>query len=349
MLERQVCTNAITRRELLAFAGAAPLLRGNAPARPVAIARCESYREDLTAITGAMFDQLGGLGRLVSGKTVAVKLNMTGSPALRLDGRPPGATHYCHPKVVGALVHHLGRAGARRVRLLESAYGTNAPLEEYMLDSGWSVRALQRSAPLVEFENTNFIGSGRRYARLKVPGRPSMYPAYDVNHSYENADVFVSLAKLKEHANCGVTLSLKNCFGNLPASIYGDDAGEDEPNENPQTGRGAVCHFGKRQPSKSAPGELNPAASREDGYRVPRIVAEVCAARPIDLAIIDGVESMGGGEGPWIGGVRHVKPAVLIAGLNPVSTDAVAAAVILQHYLDDQARLAREQSEDASV
>jgi len=155
-----------------------------------------------------------------------------------------------------------------------------------------------------------------------------MYPAYDVNHSYENADVFVSLAKLKEHANCGVTLSLKNCFGNLPASIYGDDAGEDEPNENPQTGRGAVCHFGKRQPSKSAPGELNPAASREDGYRVPRIVAEVCAARPIDLAIIDGVESMGGGEGPWIGGVRHVKPAVLIAGLNPVSTDAVAAAVM---------------------
>ncbi len=50
--------------------------------------------------------------------------------------------------------------------------------------------------------------------------------------------------------------------------------------------------------------------------------------RPIHLAIIDGVESTAGGEGPWIRGVRVVKPGVLIAGLNPVCTDAVSAAVM---------------------
>jgi len=31
-----------------------------------------------------MFDQLGGLGRLVKGKTVAIKINLTGSPTYRL-------------------------------------------------------------------------------------------------------------------------------------------------------------------------------------------------------------------------------------------------------------------------
>jgi hypothetical protein len=63
---------------------------------------------------------------------------------------------------------------------------------------------------------------------------------------------------------------------------------------------------------------------------VPHIVADMVAARPIDLAIIDGIESMAGGEGPWIRSklLRLVQPGVLIAGTNPVTTDAVATAVM---------------------
>jgi uncharacterized protein (DUF362 family) len=136
------------------------------------------------------------------------------------------------------------------------------------------------------------------------------------------------MAKLKNHETCGVTLSLKNCFGNSPASIYGDNAGVDEPNEKPTAGRVNVFHMGKRTPSKSAPQELHPTSSREPGYRVPRIVADLNAARPMNLAIIDGIESVAGGEGPWIKGLRLVQPGVLIAGTNPVNTDAVATAVM---------------------
>jgi uncharacterized protein (DUF362 family) len=155
-----------------------------------------------------------------------------------------------------------------------------------------------------------------------------MFPAYDLNRAYEDTDVFVSLAKLKNHDICGVTLSLKNCFGMAPASIYGDDAGAGEPNEKPTSGREAVLHNGKRQPSRSAPPELHPNSSREPGYRVPHIVADLVAARPIHLAIIDGVESIAGGEGPWIKSIRIVKPGVLMAGLNPVCMDAAATAVM---------------------
>ena len=51
------------------------------------------------------------------------------------------------------------------------------------------------------------------------------------------------------------------------------------------------------------------------------------AARPVHLAIIDGIEAQSGSEG--IGPqTRHVKPHVLVAGVNPVCVDAVGAAVM---------------------
>jgi hypothetical protein len=90
-----------------------------------------------------------------------------------------------------------------------------------------------------------------------------------------------------------------------------------------------VVHFAKRQPARIAPPELHPGEGLKNaGYRVSRVVADLAMARPIHLAIIDGVESTAGGEGPWVGGLRVVKPGVLIAGWNPVCTDAVSAAVM---------------------
>src|SRR5438477_1307583 len=294
----------MTRREMLALIGAAPVImksaRADAPTAPVAVAKCPSYNDEVTANLATMFDQLGGLERIVRGKTVTIKLNLTGSPGLRLQGRPLGVTHYTHPKLVGATAYMMGRAGAKRIRFVESGWALSGPLEEYLLDSGWNVRALTNTAPGVEFENTNNLGKAKRYSRLKVPGKPYMYPAFDLNHAFEDTDVFVSMAKLKNHETCGVTLSLENCFGNTPAAIYGDDTGKDQPNEKPTSGRGAVCHAGKRQPSGSAPQEINFGASHDPGSRVAHIVADLVAARPVDLAIIDGIESMAGGEGPWI-------------------------------------------------
>jgi uncharacterized protein (DUF362 family) len=322
----------MTRRELLALIGTAPLLKASpdAPTAPVSIAKCASYDGDVTGTLGAMFDQLGGLDRIVKNKTVTIKLNLTGSPGLRFKGRPLGVTHYVHPKVVGATAYLMGRAGAKRIRFVESAWALSGPLEEYLLDAGWNVRALSSAAPGVEFENTNHLGKGKRYARLKVPGSPYVYSAFDLNQAFEDTDVFVSMAKLKNHETCGVTLSLKNCFGNTPAAIYGDNAGVDEPNEKPTSGRVDVCHVGKRQPSHSAPQEINFGANHDPGYRVPHIVADMVAARPVDLAIIDGIESIAGGEGPWIRSkpLRLVQPGVLIAGTNPVTTDSVATAVM---------------------
>jgi len=321
----------MTRRELLAALAAAPLLTriGRAASSTVvSIAQCPSYDEDLVAVMSTMFDQIGGLPRLVRNKTVTIKLNLTGGTDDRLNGKLPGITHYTHPKTVLAMCHLLDRAGATRIRLVEGAYATSAPLDEFMLNAGWNVRAFHSVAKNVEFENTNVVGTGKKYERITVPGGGIIFPAYNVNHSYVDTDVFVSMAKLKNHATCGVTLTTKNLFGITPISIYGDDAGVDEPNENPSSGRGAVGHAATRQPARCAPAELDPQSPREATWRMPRVAAELSAARPIDIAFIDGIQSIAGGEGPWVDGVVPVQPGVLILGTNSVSTDAVATAVM---------------------
>jgi uncharacterized protein (DUF362 family) len=76
-----------------------------------------------------------------------------------------------------------------------------------------------------------------------------------------------------------------------------------------------------------APAEKDPTSPRKDGYRVPRAVVDLIAARPVDLQIVDGIKSIAGGEGPWIG-KTPVQPGLLIAGTNPVATDAVSLALM---------------------
>jgi uncharacterized protein (DUF362 family) len=121
---------------------------------------------------------------------------------------------------------------------------------------------------------------------------------------------------------------MKNCFGLTPCTIYGSGAGADEPSIDPKGGR-MIVHSGYRQPSKSAPAEKDPKSPRVDTWRVPRTVVDLCAARPIHLAIVEGIKTMTGGEGPWIQeDCKGVAPGVIVAGLNPVTTDAVSMSVM---------------------
>jgi uncharacterized protein (DUF362 family) len=326
-----------TRREWLAntslAAGAlftAPVLsRAAAPASRVSVARCRTYTpSELIAVMQKMFDQLGGLGRLVAGKTVAIKINMTGAPTYRLGYLPLEDTHYTHPNVIAAAAHLMGKAGARRIRILESAWSTAEPLEEYMLQSNWEPNDILGAAPNVEFENTNYLGFGGKYARMPVPSGGYVFPAFDLNHSYQDCDVFVSIAKMKEHVTAGITLSLKNCFGITPCTIYGTGAGIDQPSDTPIGGRGPI-HDGSRGPSKSSPQEKDPTSPRQDTWRIPRTVVDLNAARPVHLGIIEGIKTMTAGEGPWVGdAAKAVAPGILVAGLNPVNTDAVGMAVM---------------------
>jgi uncharacterized protein (DUF362 family) len=283
-----------------------------APAEPVAVAKVRSYDEDLTAQFRKMFDQIGGIENQIKGKTIGIKVNLTGGASF--PGYTVGDTTWAHPRVVGAAVAAFGALGAKRIRVLESCESRKAgfKLEDKLLSGGWDVNAIRNAAPLVEFENTNTAGQGKQYSVLKVKSKPYVFPAFLMNHSYEDCDYFVSLGKMKNHEEMGVTLCIKNLFGITPLGVYHD--------------REQVFHYGYAQAPSGAPVELDPKSTRYEGWRLPRVLVDILGSRPVDLAIADGIVSMVGGEGPWVLGSKPCHPGILVVGKNCVNTDSVAMA-----------------------
>jgi uncharacterized protein (DUF362 family) len=326
-----------SRREFLKVAGASLLAPGIGsslrvealaaqpkPTSPVAIAACKAYDpEGVLRELEAMMDQLGGIAKLVAGKTVAVKVNLTGNARQNALGLPASRTYQVHPHAVLATALLLDRAGARRIRFLDCTY-QNGPFEPYLTAAGWDLNVLGTLGARVEYEDTRNLGHGKRYTEVKVPWGGSLFPAYHLNHSYVDCDVYVSLAKLKNHATAGVTLGIKNNFGVTPTALYAHH----QPNERNTDSRIAVFHMARERPADGLPQELDPKSPRRSTYRVPRHTVDALGIRPIDLTIIDGIETMSGGEGPWCSGLARQRPGLLLAGRNAVCTDSVATAVM---------------------
>jgi uncharacterized protein (DUF362 family) len=290
----------------------------------VAIVQCRSYNSEVTGAFERCFDFLGGIKPLVQNKTVTIKLNLTGTDFSPFLNRPVGETYMTHFSTALALTSVLFKQGAKRVRFVESTQST-ANLDSTLSLADWDVKALQ-SHGKVEFENTRNLGQSKSYSHLNVPTGGYLFSSLDLNRAYEDTDVMISLAKLKNHVTAGVTLSLKNMFGLTPNSLYGAQAGDEEATKGREP-----LHNPTGFEKIRLPGLKDGIKSTDPTWRVPRIVVDVCAARPVQLAIIDGITSMKGGEGPWCGGEEKLKfttPGVLIAGLNPVSTDAIGTAVM---------------------
>jgi uncharacterized protein (DUF362 family) len=287
----------------------------------VAITRARAYGAEAAAALRQSLDLLGGIGSLVSGRTVTVKVNLTGWPFYAIGGRPPGETYVTHGDTALALAQVLKDGGVRRIRFVESQ-GVALPLESVVASAGWDVAALLRLG--AEFENTRNLGRGAQYARLRVPDGGRVFSYFDVNHSYADTDVLVSLCKMKEHATAaGITLSMKNLFGITPNSLYGADGAGEE-----RLGYRGPIH-GKAEGWKAPlPGEKPGLEDAVVGVRVPRTIVDEVLARPVDLAIVDGIRTVRGGEGWWNAGVSPLDPGVIVAGRNALATDAVCASVM---------------------
>jgi uncharacterized protein (DUF362 family) len=159
-----------------------------------------------------------------------------------------------------------------------------------------------------------------------VPNGGYLFNYFELNHSYQDSDVFISMAKLKQHLTAGVTLTTKCIFGSTPNSLYGTDA----VSENAVGFRGRLHGTGvagwNNDPPPGARSDVTPTS--DAGWRIPRIVADISRARPADLVILDGITSMSGGEGPWAANAAATTPGVLIVGKNSIATDAVGVAVM---------------------
>jgi uncharacterized protein (DUF362 family) len=296
-----------------------------APASPVAIVKCDSYAPKIfrDALNRSL-DLIGGVSKLVNGKTIVVKLNLTGLTWEPVFGRPARETYQTQPNTVAALCAALVDAGARRIVLVENLYWEK-PFEQVLIENGWDVKAIQSAANhVVTFEDTRNRGQWPGYSRFKVPWGGFVYPAFDLNQRFEKCDFLVSLAKLKQHATAGITGAVKNCLGNTPTSLYGDTA----PDERGLIHRALMFHGGDIKVPAGVPAELDHGLARTGPVRVPHITADIFGARSADLNIVDGIRTIRGGEGHWNRGIGLVEPNLLLAGRNGVCTDSVAAAVM---------------------
>lgn len=289
---------------------------------PVAIARCRRYDFDsIKSTLSKQFDQIGGVQSLVSGKTVSVKINLTGGWNVPTYTLPPVQTVYTHPLVALAACRLFYEYGARRIVICESLY-TNDEVRAAYTNYGYDVNLFESNIPNLVWEDTHNKGTGGAYRILSVGAGAYLYSSIQFNYRYVDTDVVVSIPKMKNHQIAGITLSLKNMFGSTPSALY--SSGRD--NEQTTNSRENVLHNGGLS---AAGGEILPIPSTDPGYRVPRAVVDIVKARPIDLCIIDGIVTIFGGEGAWHNTRLGIAvPGLLIAGRNPVSTDAVAAAVM---------------------
>jgi uncharacterized protein (DUF362 family) len=249
----------------------------------------------------ALLDELGGLDDVISsGDRVAIKVNLTGGTYFEPPAGVSATESYLtHPEVVRALGELLRDAGARELFIVEAVYDA----ESYPI-FGYEEMAEAIDATLVDLNDPHPYDD---FASVPVGEGWFIYENYFFNHILEEIDAFISVAKMKCHFNCGVTHSMKNLIGLVPAARY----------------RLSEDHWWR-----SALHASSPVTSESDPpKRLPRVILDLNRARPIHLALIDGIKTGEGGEAPR-GSFNPVEPHVLIAGKDPVATDAVATAAM---------------------
>ncbi|MBK9926687.1 MAG: DUF362 domain-containing protein [Anaerolineales bacterium] len=243
-----------------------------------------------------MFQQIGGLAGLVRpGSRVVIKPNLTGNtwsdanlPAF------PTELFVTHPALIQAFAELLIDAGAGSIRIVEGLGDESIfkawGYEDVASRVNASLVDLCKPAPYADFA-TFPVGSGRQ-----------IYDVFYMNGVLKEADVFVSFAKMKCHSTTGVTLSLKNLIGLAPISLYRRD---------------------ESQNHRSAFHE-----STVYDRRLPRVAIDLNLARPVHLALVDGIKTAEGGAGAWDTGYNPVQPGLIVASKNPVVADTVSTALM---------------------
>ena len=265
---------------------------------PVAISRVQTYdRAVIESQMQTLIDQLGGLGDVVKpGDSVAIKTNLTGGVTSGLlNGIPAEESYVTHPEVVRALVKQVKAAGAKEIFIVEAVYEWASykdwGYEDIANDLGVTLIDLNDFKPYTDFVET------------PVGPDSHIYDKFTFNKILNDVDVFMSVSKMKNHYLAGVTHTMKNLYGLVPYRFY--RLSEQDKYRSGFHGTGSQTQ-----------------------ERLPSIIVDINRARPINFSLIDGIKTTQGGEGPWIESLAAIEPGVLIAGKNPVATDAVATAVM---------------------
>jgi uncharacterized protein (DUF362 family) len=274
-------TAGFDRRALLVSGGAAALGLAaysaydnwRAPRAAVFVARHQRYDARLEQ---TIRDGLAATGldlKTLRGKRVLLKPNL-----VEPTRKSPQMT--THPAVIVAAAEVFRSCGAA-VRVGE-APGHVRDTEMALVESG--VREALDDARL-EFVDLNYEEVGWRDNR----GGWSKLAGFYFPQNVLEADLIVSLPKLKTHHWMGMTASMKNLYGTLPGVKYGWP-------------KNVLHHAG-----------------------IPQTVVDIHATAPPTITIVDGIQCMEG-DGPILGTSKWM--GILAMGTNLTAVDATCARIM---------------------
>lgn len=248
----------------------------------VSLVKCERYAEAQAAVDAAL-ELLGGINKFVKkGDRVVIKPNL-------VSKKKPDEMVTTHPEFVKAVIKAVERCGAS-VTIAESPGG---PYNEMMLKTIYSAcqmdKAIEGTKAVLNFD-TGFREVSNPDGKT-VMSFPVINPILD-------ADLIISLPKLKTHAMTSYTGAVKNLFGVIPGTHK------------------AELHF-----------------RLDDRKAFCSMLVDLfeCVNHVPVLSIMDGIWGMEG-DGPTAGVSRHI--GVVLASMNAHALDA-AACKIIDYSIDD--------------
>lgn len=253
----------------------------------VAVTRATGY--DRTLIKQKvqyLFDAIGGIGDIVG---AGKKVGIK----VNLTGGSTDTDYTCtHPEVLRTVAELIiaNGVGKSDIYVVEALWADwPSDYKSVLLDLGVNTVDLNNPAPYSGFM-TRTVGD--QYTN---------FTSFIQNQILSDIDVYVSIPKLKHHCDAGFTGSLKNQVGTTPKQLY------TLPNN---TSYRAALH------QQGGPVHTF----------LPGTICDLNLARPVHLAVIDGVMNAHGAEGNW-NPSTWVETAdnILFAGKDPVATDSVAA------------------------
>jgi uncharacterized protein (DUF362 family) len=271
----------VDRRALLIGAGLAtagaigyPLIASALrPKQPVFLARGQRYDGSLERTIRDGLLATGFEPARIVGRKVLLKPNLV-EPSRKL----PHMT--THPAVVLAAAEVFRRWGAEVV--VGEGPGHVRDTQMALAESGLGPALESASLRFADlnYEDLFWVGNAGRASRLA---------GFSLPRSVAEADLVVSMPKLKTHHWVGMTAAMKNLYGVLPGIKYGWP-------------KNVLHHAG-----------------------IPETVFDINASLPRTIAIVDGIVCMEG-DGPILGSPKSL--GLVAIGPNPTAVDATCARII---------------------
>ncbi len=240
--------------------------------------------DEINSIVKNIFDKAGGKSLLKSSKDVYLKPNA-------VDAQP-----YCYtrPEFVEAVINYWKNNGANRIFLFENCTQSNFTRMVFEINGYKAVCKRTGAIPVYldedKTQTLKFIGkSSSKKEEDGYDGTEFEMPKFIIKNliSEKDANLYISLPKLKTHSMAGVTLGVKNQWG-FPAHVS----------------RGA-----------------------DHNFNLPYKLVDVLQYIRPDFTMIEGIEATINGHYPVTAfACETVMPfGVILGGKNVVATDIVGA------------------------